>query len=125
METQHRHTRRALGARGEDLAVEHLLEQGWAVIERNWRCRNGEIDIIAADPEGTVVFVEVKCRAGTGYGDPLEAITYAKTRRLRQLAGLWLAEHQEGSARVRLDAVGVIVSRGQGPRIHHVKGIGS
>ncbi|MDO4783542.1 MAG: YraN family protein [Propionibacteriaceae bacterium] len=125
MRTQERRAHRTLGARGEDLAVDHLLSQGWVVIERNWRCRTGEIDIVAADPEGTVVFVEVKCRAGTGYGDPLEAITYAKARRLRQLAGLWLAEHGEGAPQVRLDAIGVIVARGQRPRIHHVKGIGS
>lgn len=114
-----------LGVQGEDIAVQHLIGQGWEIVERNWRCRIGEIDIIALNPEGVLVFVEVKCRAGTGYGDPLEAITYAKLTRLRQLVGVWLAEHEAAAATIRLDAIGVISLRGQLPQIRHVQGISS
>ena len=66
------------------------------ILERNWRCRLGEIDIVAAETgeKGvTLVFYEVKCRSGLGFGHPLEAITFTKTRTLRQLAALWMREH--------------------------------
>ena len=64
------------------------------ILDRNWRCRLGEIDIVAMEVEGadrSLVFCEVKCRTGLGFGPPLEAITYAKVRKLRRLAGEWLA----------------------------------
>ena len=81
--------RQTLGARGEDLAVAELERQGMTILARNWRCRLGEIDIVAAEVVGgrtTVVFCEVKCRSGLGFGDPLEAITWKKLRTLRSLA---------------------------------------
>ncbi len=71
------------------------------MLERNWQCAVGEIDIVAEELERgrrTVVFCEVKCRTGLGFGDPLEAITYAKLRKLRQLAGEWLAASTKTSA---------------------------
>lgn len=96
---------------------------GMRILERNWRCRHGEIDIIAEDSGGEVVFCEVKCRTGTGFGEPLEAITAAKLLRLRTLCGAWLAEHPiHGS--IRLDAVGIVLRRGFVPQITHVRGIG-
>ena len=72
----------------------------------------------------TVVFCEVKCRTGLGFGDPLEAITYAKLRKLRQLAGEWLAASGRRPDAIRLDAVGVVMIPGQPPRLTHVRGIG-
>ncbi|HET9649303.1 MAG TPA: YraN family protein [Microlunatus sp.] len=121
-----------LGARGEDLAVAELQRQGMTVLARNWRCRTGEIDIVAretVDGRSTIVFCEVKCRSGIGFGDPLEAITYAKLRKLRQLAAEWLAENAEpfgspGVRPVRLDAIGVLLVRGSAPVIRHLRGIG-
>lgn len=116
-----------VGHRGEDLAVAELERRGMRVLERNWRCRLGEIDIIAVEEEGqsrTIVFCEVKCRSGLGYGDPLEAITYAKLRRLRQLSAEWLAEHGPPAAGIRLDAVGVLLRSGAEPVVNHVRGIG-
>ena len=86
-------SKRQIGVRGEDLACAELERQGLQVLERNWRCRLGEIDIVAAEagPTGlTLVFCEVKCRSGLGFGHPLEAITYAKMRTLRQLAAVWM-----------------------------------
>lgn len=113
--------RRAVGRHGEDLAVARMEELGWQVLARNWRCAAGEIDVIGREPDGTTVFCEVKTRTGTGYGDPLESITWAKERRLRRLAAEWLAEHP--ATTVRIDAIGIVLRPGQQPRITHVRGI--
>ncbi|WP_152362607.1 YraN family protein [Microlunatus speluncae] len=116
-----------VGHRGEELAAAELERAGLRVLERNWRCRLGEIDIIAEEGGGadrTIVFCEVKCRSGLGYGDPLEAITYAKLRRLRQLSAEWLSEHGPPAAGIRLDAVGVLLVAGAPPVVNHVRGIG-
>ena len=89
-------SKRQLGVRGEDLACAELERQGLQILERNWRCRLGEIDIIAAEKGAnglTLVFCEVKVRSGLGFGHPLEAITFTKMQTLRQLAALWLREH--------------------------------
>lgn len=118
--------RRQTGRQGEDLAAEHLCADGMTIVERNWRCRHGEVDIVAAEGEGpsaTLVFCEVKCRRGLGYGGPLEAITWAKTRKLRQLAAEWLATREAGRRAVRIDAIGVLWLPGRAPQIDHVRGI--
>jgi putative endonuclease len=119
--------RQALGVRGEDLAVAELQRQGMQVLARNWRCRLGEIDVVAAETAAgrtTVVFCEVKCRSGLRFGDPLEAITWAKLRKLRSLAAEWMAVHQFSAHAIRLDAIGVLLVRGQAPRLTHVKAVG-
>lgn len=112
---------RELGQRGEDLAAAHCERLGWRVVARNWRCPRGEIDLIGVDG-GTVVFCEVKTRAGLGYGPPLEAITYAKTVKLRELAGYWLQQNPVRCA-VRFDAVGVLLVSGSSPEITHLRGV--
>lgn len=120
-------TRQELGARGEDLAAAELERQGMQIVERNWRCRIGEIDIIAAervDGRRTLVFCEVKCRSGLGFGSPLESITYAKLRRLRQLTAQWLADRGVDTDAIRIDAVGVVMIPGLPPQLTHVRGIG-
>ncbi|GAA1822941.1 YraN family protein [Microlunatus capsulatus] len=119
--------RQALGVRGEELAVAELRRQGMEVVERNWRCRLGEIDVVATETVAgrtTVVFCEVKCRSGLGFGDPLEAITWAKLRRLRTLAAEWMRVHEVSAAAVRLDAVGVLLVRGRAPTVRHVRAVG-
>jgi putative endonuclease len=120
-------SRKQIGIRGEDLACAELERQGMQVLERNWRCGLGEIDIIAAEtgPTGlTLVFCEVKCRSGLGFGHPLEAITYAKMRTLRQLAALWMREHRRKASSIRLDAIGVVLVPGQEPSVTHVRAVG-
>jgi putative endonuclease len=97
------------------------------VLDRNWRCALGEIDIVAAevgDRGVTLVFCEVKCRTGLGFGHPLEAITFAKMRTLRQLAAQWLRQHQVTAKGIRLDAIGVVMLPGQQPSLTHVKAVG-
>lgn len=116
-----------LGARGEELAVEHLTNAGLVIVDRNWRCRHGELDIVALDGEAdqaTLVFCEVKYRTGTGFGSPLEAITASKVRRLRVLAGAWLSAHPAHSVRIRLDAIGILQRPGRQPELTHLQGIG-
>jgi putative endonuclease len=120
-------SKRHIGARGEDLACAELERLGMQVLERNWRCRLGEIDIVAreAGPTGlTLVFCEVKCRSGLGFGHPLEAITFTKMRTLRQLAALWMREHRINASAIRLDAIGVVMVPGQEPSLTHVRAVG-
>ncbi len=116
-----------LGVRGEDLAVAELERRGMTVVVRNWRCKVGEVDVIADETVNgrtTTVFCEVKCRSGLGFGDPLEAITHAKVRKLRQLAAEWLAETGAQPAAIRIDAVGIVLARGSLPIVRHERGIG-
>ena len=117
-------TRVQLGALGEALAVDHLTGMGLRIVGRNWRCRYGELDVIACDEATeTVVFVEVKTRTGDGYGGLAYAVTPRKVRRLRRLAGLWLAGQERRWAAIRLDVIGVRVGRRYTPEITHVQGI--
>lgn len=116
-------TRSELGALGEQLAVEHLQTLGFRVVARNWRCRYGELDVIAVDG-ATVVFVEVKTRSTDQFGGVAEAVTAQKVRRLRRLAGLWLAAQDDAWAAVRIDVIGVRIGRRAAPEISHLKGVG-
>jgi putative endonuclease len=117
-------TRAALGALGEQLAVDHLTSLGLRVLARNWRCRYGELDVIAADETSrTVVFVEVKTRTTDQFGGVSQAVTPAKVRRLRRLAGLWLAAQQGGWAAIRIDVIGVRIGRTPAPEITHLQGV--
>ncbi|OZC70635.1 YraN family protein [Rhodococcus sp. 06-462-5] len=113
-------TNQELGARGEELAVRHLEDIGLEVIERNWRHRSGELDIIARDGD-TVVFVEVKTRSGIGYGTPAEAVTYTKQTRIRGLALRWLSLQQGPWVQIRFDVIAIVVGRHDDPVITHVR----
>ncbi len=108
----------ALGRSGEELAVDHLLAQGYSILDRNWRCSQGELDIVARDGSTTVV-VEVKARSGSRYGHPLDAITPVKLARLRRLAAAW-CEARGGVERLRVYAIAVIADR-EGVTIEHVR----
>ncbi|GAA1546398.1 YraN family protein [Brevibacterium picturae] len=99
---------RALGQTGEDLAADFLQRQGMVIIERNFRCPRGEIDIIARDGEA-IVFVEVKTRRTLALGSPLEAVTGAKLRRIRMLSGIWLRRQSEFYPAIRIDALGIVM----------------
>ena len=97
----------ALGRRGEAIAAQHLEASGLTVVDRNWRCPQGEIDLVARDGVETV-FIEVKTRSSVAFGHPLEAITVAKLARLRRLAAAWCEAHPGQHDRIRIDAVAVI-----------------
>jgi putative endonuclease len=122
-----RESKKQIGVRGEDLACAELERQGLQVLDRNWRCRLGEIDIVAAEAGAnglTMVFCEVKCRSGLGFGHPLEAITFTKRRTLRQLAAVWMRQHRVKASAIRLDAIGVVLAPGEEPSVTHVRAVG-
>ena len=111
-----------VGRFGEDLAARHLEDKGWRIVDRNWRCAAGEIDIVAMDGS-TLVVVEVKTRTGTGFGHPAEAVTLTKLTRLRRLAGQWLTEHDARVAAVRIDVVAVLLPRDGDVDVEHLEGV--
>ena len=112
-----------LGRRGERIAADFLTLAGHRVIDRNWRSRLGELDIVTIDGDA-VVAVEVKTRTSLGFGHPFEAIDRRKLHRIHRLAREWCAAHRFSSTRVRVDAVSVIVWRdGSLPTIEHLQGV--
>ena len=112
--------RSALGCYGERVAVRALTDAGLLVLDRNWRCRDGELDVVARDGDA-LVFCEVKTRRGTGFGSPAEAVTPAKQHRLRVLARAWLADHDHHARDLRFDVVGVLVPAAGRPRVTHLR----
>ncbi len=116
--------RLALGEYGERLACRYLTERGLTVVDRNWRCPEGEIDVVALDG-GWVVVCEVKTRSGLRFGAPVEAVVPRKVARLRRLALTWLEAHPEHRGRrLRIDVVGIL-RRAHGPAVvRHVVGVG-
>ena len=108
-----------LGRRSEAIACEYLIARGWQLVERNYRAGHKEIDIIARRAL-TIAFVEVKARAGSGYGHPLEAITHQKRREIAHVARVWLARNQKKNWEYRFDAIAV-TWHGFGHQIEHVE----
>jgi putative endonuclease len=102
--------RRRVGSAGEEQAAGWYTAQGYDVLARNWRCHEGEIDLVVAR-DSTLVFVEVKSRSSDRFGSPAEAVTPAKQRRLRRLAGRYLATTGPRAARVRFDVVSILAGR--------------
>ena len=114
--------RAAVGAFGEELAAQHLTTRGMVLLDRNWRCPFGEIDLVLRD--GSVLVVcEVKTRSSNAYGSPLEAVTERKAARLRRLAARWLSEHAVRPDEVRIDMVGVLVPHHGATTLDHVRGV--
>lgn len=114
--------KQALGARGEELAARFLRDAGMEIVARNWRCRYGELDLIAREVT-TTVFVEVKTRRGLAYGTPAEAVTVSKRQRIRRLALLWLAEQDGPWRHIRFDVVSVLMTPGHRPIIDHLRAV--
>jgi putative endonuclease len=112
-----------LGRQGEQLAVEHLRQDGLRVLDRNWRCAEGEIDIVAAERRSLVI-CEVKTRSSVRYGTPLEAVSRAKRSRLRRLAACWLVAHGVLFDEIRIDVVGVLRTESGDFTVEHVRGVG-
>ena len=113
-------TTNELGAHGERIAAAYLIDAGLRVLDRNWRCRDGELDIVARDGDA-LVFCEVKTRRGIGYGQAVEAVGRAKQRRLRTLAQRWLAAHDEHAPELRFDVVGVLVRPARPAVVTHLR----
>jgi len=101
---------RQIGAFGEATIARYLESRGYDIIERNWRIKEGEIDIIACGADGLLHFVEVKTRSSLAFGDPLEAIDRNKARRLQRLALAWLATHHQLGADFSIDVAAVLLA---------------
>ncbi|WP_203579644.1 YraN family protein [Microbacterium hibisci] len=110
-----------LGRAGEDRAARYFEERGFTVLARNWRCRDGEIDLVVAD-RMTVAVVEVKTRRGEGFGHPFEAIDARKRVRLWRLAVAWASAHRDlvQGRRLRIDAVGLTGATVEAARLEHL-----
>jgi putative endonuclease len=112
-----------LGRYGEQVAADHLQACGLRVLDRNWRCRQGEIDIVAQDGSCLVV-CEVKTRRSTAYGTAAEAVTAVKLGRLRRLTAAWLAAHDGHWRAVRIDVVTVTPAQRGPATVQHLKAVG-
>jgi putative endonuclease len=115
------HVNQAVGAYGERIAARHLADAGLVLLDRNWRCAAGEIDIIARDGDA-LVFCEVKTRRGPGFGTPAEAVDRRKVARLRRLAAQWLAQAGVRPTEVRFDIVCVVSPPRGASRVEHIRG---
>lgn len=112
-----------LGRRGEQLAADYLGGLGLQVLERNWRCPDGELDIIAAAGRDLVVVCEVKTRAGTRFGAGSEAVDWRKARRIRRLTSVWLSQRdRRHPVRLRFDVISVLCAPGAEPELTHLAG---
>ena len=112
-----------LGRRGEELAAGYLEAHGMQILDRNWRCPEGEIDIVALDGE-TLVIAEVKTRKSLDYGHPFEAVGAEKLARLHRLASAWCRAHELRTPLRRVDVVAVLDDGIGAPALEHLKGVG-
>jgi putative endonuclease len=112
-----------LGRQGEQAAAEYLRQAGLRILDQNWRCAEGELDIVAAERR-VLVICEVKTRSDARFGTPLEVITRQKRSRLRRLAIRWVVAHGVLFDEIRIDVIGVLKDPGSGFTIEHARGVG-
>lgn len=112
----------ALGSYGERIAADHLRDLGLVILDRNWTCQHGEIDIVARDGD-TLVVCEVKTRSSTTHGTALESVSGRKLTQLRRSLSKWLEANRVSPAGVRIDVVTVWVPRSGGPRVERITGV--
>ena len=111
----------AIGQYGERVAARHLVQTGWTILDRNWRCADGEIDIVATDG-AMLIICEVKTRSTDAFGDPSEAVDWRKARRIRQLAAQWLAANENFWAEIRFDVISVLRQPSGAALVRHLEG---
>ncbi|KQY63825.1 MULTISPECIES: YraN family protein [unclassified Nocardioides] len=112
----------ALGAYGEAIAARHLVDRGMILVDHNWRCPDGEIDLVLRDG-AELVFCEVKTRRSVSHGSPMEAVTTTKFARMRRLASAWMAANGVHAVDVRFDLVGIVAPHAGAPTVEHVAGV--
>lgn len=114
--------RKERGRRAEQLACDHLLTLGYAILERNWRCRSGEIDLIAECGELTVI-VEVRSRSlrAAAFGTPAESITARKIKQVRDTAAVYLHQAGKPDVNIRFDVVAVTFGDGEEFALEHIQ----
>ena len=111
-----------LGKWGEDLAVAHLQGKDYTIIERDWKSGHRDIDIIAKDETGTIVFVEVKTRRNRVFGEPEDAIDYKKMQSLQQAINHYV-KFRRINSEVRFDIISIVGTIGSEPSINHIKDV--
>ncbi|PSQ83693.1 MAG: YraN family protein [Bacteroidetes bacterium QS_7_67_15] len=115
------------GERGEDVAAAYLEENGWRILDRNYRFERAELDLVCFEPAehseegGVIVIVEVKARTGLGFGRPEEAVTPEKQRHVTRAATAYLHERRLENARIRFDVVSVLLGDEQAPQVEHFR----
>jgi len=113
--------KRGVGSLGEDLAVQFLVSAGFPILERNFRCKGGEIDIVALDPGNkSLVFVEVKTRRDLSYGAPQLAVTPFKQRQISKAALTWLAKKKMIESNARFDVIAIVLSSDGRHKVDHI-----
>jgi putative endonuclease len=112
-----------LAREGEQAAVDYMSQRGFRVLDRNWRCEDGEIGVVSEERQ-TLVVCEIKTRAGTRFGTPLEALGRAGVDRLRRLGVRWMQAHGARYDRIRIDVIGMLRDDGGDFTIEHVRGVG-
>jgi len=118
---QRRQDNRSTGSLGENIAASYLAGRGYRILERNFRCRGGEVDIIARDPaDGSLVFVEVKARRGLSYGAPQLAVSPFKQRQISKAALTWLSMKRLHDSNGRFDVIAILLSDDGGQSIEHI-----
>lgn len=100
-----------LGQDGENITAQFIVNRGDEILERNWRIREGEIDLISRDKDGIFHFIEVKTRSSLAFGSPFEAITKDKARRMQRLALAWLATHKSLGCDYEIDVVAILINK--------------
>jgi len=110
---------KSVGARGEEIAVAYLRGKRFVILERNFRCKGGEVDIVARDGR-TIVFVEVKSRRSESYGPPQLSVTPFKQRQISKAALTWLAKNHQYDAAARFDVIAILLLSHQVPAIDHI-----
>ncbi len=113
---------RGIGLLGEDLASAFLKARGYRILERNFRCKGGEVDIIARDPaDESLVFVEVKARRGLTFGVPQLAVTPFKQRQISKAALTWLSKNRLLDSNARFDVIAILLHTGSAHSIDHIR----
>ncbi|MBN2572476.1 MAG: YraN family protein [Ignavibacteriales bacterium] len=112
---------KSFGNKSEDLACKYLEEKKYKIIERNYMYGHGEIDIIAKSPDNCLVFVEVKSRTSTEFGQPEDSVTFSKRKQIRKIASAYLWERQIDNIECRIDVIAILFLKGEKPKINHFK----
>lgn len=114
-----RNLRQILGEKGEKQAARYLKKKGYKIITANYRCKYGEIDLIARDAD-MLIFIEVKTRTSTDFGDPASAVDYRKQQQISKVAHHYLITHHNDDVDARFDVISILSPRGQKTEIEHI-----
>jgi putative endonuclease len=113
---------RNVGNQGEEIAASYLIARGYRILERNFRCKGGEVDIIARDPvDKSLIFIEVKARRGLTYGVPQLAVTPFKQRQISKAALTWLSHNRLHDTNARFDVIAILLHTDAAHNIEHIK----